>query len=321
MSAAEKPDAGTASEGDATVADPVASGPNGLARMPPEVRQLEHGWESLVGKVPDLTRELERDFRFGRSVETFPGGYRLGGSIKGGSSSIWSPVSEREYNAYLGWAEHDGVPAKEDRAAFDALLELLRRHNIEFHNDGYQIIECPPPDEYVASRGYLYRAVYEVLSALPPSHLARPEFCRLKLGGGGPDSAKCSAYDKGAVLMYDFAIKGARRTFLGLFLHELGHVIENTLNPSQRLDIMTAHGIIVEANALVGLDFLLDRESRKNYQQFVPNEFFAETHIVYTSQGTALRRFIEQQKEDVVRDAWQHTYRVFREVFDGLEYE
>lgn len=320
MSTAEKLDAGTTSVGDATVADPAASGPNGLARMPPEVRQLEHGWKSLVGKVPDLTQDLERDFRFGQSVVTFAGGYRLGGSIKGGSSSIWSPVSEREHNAYLGWAEHDGVPAEEDREAFDALLELLRRHNIEFHNDGYRTMECPA-DEYVASRGYLYRAVFEVLSALPPSHLARPEFCRLTLGGGGPDSAKCSAYEKGAVLMYDFAIKGARRTFLGLFLHELGHVIENTLNPSQRLDIAAAHGIIVQSNALIGLDFLLDRESRKSYQQFVPNEFVAETHIVYTSQGTALRRFIEHQKEDVVREAWQQTYRVFREAFDGLEYE
>lgn len=320
MSTAGKLDAGTASVGDATVADSAASGPNGLARMPPEVRQLEHRWESLVGKVPGLTRELERDFRFGQSVDPSAGGYRLGGSIKGGSSSIWSPVSEREHNAYLGWAEHDGVPAEEDREVFDALLELLRRHNIEFHNSGYRSMECPP-NEYVASRGYLYRAVFGVLSELPPSHLARPEFRRLTLGGGGPDCAKGSAYDKGAVLMYDFAIKGARRTFLGLFLHELGHVIEGTLNPSQRLDIVAAHGIIVEADALIGLDFLQDSESRKSYQQFAPNEFVAETHIVYTSQGTALRRFIEHQKEDVVRDAWQQTYRVFREAFDGMEYE
>ena len=54
----------------------------------------------------------------------------------------------------------------------------------------------------------------------------RPEFAALQIGGWGPDSAKASAYDRGAVLMYDFAIRGARRTFMGLFLHELGHAHE-----------------------------------------------------------------------------------------------
>jgi hypothetical protein len=318
--------------GDPSVPDPVttpvsplpkpASGrpaESRLVEMPPAIRILEGPWTTLVGEVPGLTEDLERDFRFGQAVVQFAGGYRLGGSIKGGSSTIWSPVTEAEHKAYTAWQEREGIPQEEDREAFDALAKLLETYGIEFYNIGYRA-STRQLGEYIASRGFLYRTIHETLEKLPWTHLARPEFARLQVGGWGPDSAKASAYDQGAVLIYEFAVRGASRTFAGLVLHEFGHVHETALAEGQREALIEAHRTIGRAYALVGLEFLLDGESRKIYQQFLVNEFVAETYVVYTSQGGFLRAFIDGQSDEEVKRAWQTVYGIFRATFQGTEY-
>lgn len=293
--------------------------PATLVRMPDAMRVLEGPWTTLVGEVEGLTEDLERDFRFGQSVVEFGGGYRLGGSIKGGSSTIWSPVTQAEHDAYAAWERREGIPQHEDREAFDALVELLESNGIEVFNVGYRS-STRKPREYIASRGFLYRTIFDALRALPESHLARHEFARLQIGGWGPDSAKASAYDNGTVILYEFAIRGARRTFAGLFLHELGHAHETAMTEAQCETLIEAHAVIGAAYELVGLEFLLDGESRKIYQQFLVNEFVAENYVVYTSQGGFLRRFVEEQPDAEVKDAWKQVYEIFRETFDGAEY-
>jgi hypothetical protein len=300
-------------------ADDAGAADNGRLRMPEEVRALSHGWRSLVDEIPDLTTELEKDFRFGHSVVDFPGGYRLGGSIKGGSSTIWTPVTAHQYAAYQGWVEREGIPQEEDRPAYDALRRLLERHEIAFRNVGSS--EAPDGEHYVPSRGYIYRALLGILKRLPRDHLIRPQFTRLQIGGWGPDSAKASAYADGAILLYDFAIRGARRTFLGLALHELGHAHEASLTQRQLNTLSLAHEVIAQAGALIGLEFLLDGESRKVYQQFLLSEFIAETYVVYVSQGERLRRYTSGQESPTVRGAWQSVYETFRKTFGGVEYE
>ena len=49
-------------------------------------------------------------------------------------------------------------------------------------------------------------------------------------------------------------------------------------------------------------------------------EFLAETYLVYTACGGALRTFIEGQPTEV-REAWRHAYSIFRTSFDNYEYE
>src|SRR5262249_39492182 len=145
------------------------------------------------------------------------------------------------------------------------------------------------------------------LEALPEKHLARPQFKRLQLGGWGPDGAKASAYEKGSVLMYEFAIRGARRTFAGLLLHELGHAHEQGLAPLARVKLKNHTKIVSEADVFVGLEFLLEASTRRLHQKFVFEEFLAETSLIYTACGELLRRFVANQAGPV-RTAWEEIY-------------
>ena len=63
--------------------------------MPADVRALADPWHSRVGDIPGLTPDLEREFRFGQRVVLIDGRYRLGGTIKGGSSAMWVPAAGR----------------------------------------------------------------------------------------------------------------------------------------------------------------------------------------------------------------------------------
>ena len=152
--------------------------------------------------------------------------------------------------------------------------------------------------------------------------LARDTLQRIQLGGWGPDAAKASAYEKreSAVLMYDFACKGARRTFLGLFLHELGHAHEVDLDEPTKDVLHAQYRVLVDNNAFFGIEFLVDPDTRKLYQKFVFEEFLAETYMIYVACGGGMREEIARY-EGPVRDAWERVYEVFRDTFHGIEYE
>ena len=123
------------------------------------------------------------------------------------------------------------------------------------------------------------------------------------------------------VYVYDFALGGAKRTMVGLFLHEMGHAHEVAM-PGELLEEMAVmHVPIAEANALFGLEFLLDAESRKVYQQLLVTEFAAETYVAYAAAGPALREHIAAQRSARVAAAWRRVYGIFKETFGGAEYE
>jgi hypothetical protein len=279
----------------------TTSAPIGELRLP---------WRSLVGEILDLTPALEREFRFGQRVAFFNGIYRIGGNIKGGSSSIWSVATERDFEVYLAWRDRDGIPPSEDRPAFDALEDLLARAGAEMR----------APSGLQETLGGIYRLTLDVLSSLPGSHLRRDAFRAIQLGGWGPDSAKGSAYQDGTVLMYDFALKGARRTYLGLLLHEMGHVHASAMGGAERDRVGGAFRRLVKEDAFLGAEYLLDGESRRAYQRASLEEFLAETYMVYVSHGRDLPRRISDFGGKV-RKAWETVYEVFREGFEGVEYE
>lgn len=288
--------------------------------MPEAARVLAGPWPSLVGGIPGLTPEIERDFRFGQSVFPFGGEYRLGGSLKGGSSAIWRPVTGAEHRAYVEWRRREAFAETEDPDAFRELADLLAANGIALVDMGHRTGGAESGEAHVAGRGEVYRLAADLLLALPAGHLARDEFAALQLGGWGPDSAKASAYADGRVMLYEFALGGARRTFTGLFLHEVGHVHEAALESAHRQRLDALHGPIASAGALLGMEFLLDAESRRIYQQFLTSEFLAETYVIYTTQGARLRDFIEAQPPRV-RDAWHEVYAILRDTFYGVEYE
>lgn len=290
-----------------------------LEAMPEEIRDLAAPWPSLAGRIPLLTPELELDFRFGQRVIYFGGMYRFGGNIKGGSSSIWAPSDRAHYECYTRWRDRDGIPDREDRPAYDRLAALLGARGVEIVNGNYPRFQ-QDKHRYVSRLGHVYAVTADILSRLPIQHLGAPTFVQLQLGGWGPDSAKASAYDGGAVMMYDFALEGARRTYAGLLLHELGHAHQSLIPPFRVADVQRAFETIRRDGAVLGVEYLLDAETRRAYQLRFFEEFLAEAYLIYTTQGSRLRRHIADL--DVPsREAWTAIYEVFLESFGGIEYQ
>lgn len=291
-------------------------------RMPDEVRRIRAPWPSLAREVPHLTSDLEREFRFGQRVAMTERGFLVGGTIKGGSSSMWLPATEDQYEAYLRWRSIEGFLEDADISGFEELLAIAEANEIQLD---YGRNATPKGSEGGPLRfrrdfGAIYALLAEIMRELPPSHLRRDELRRIQIGGWGPDAAKGSAYADGTVYVYDFAVRGARRTLMGLFLHELGHAHEHAMAATTRAELREQYGRIVKAGALFGMEYLLDAESRRAYQRLSFEEFVAETHLAYTACGGGLRGFIETHGAEA-KEAWRIAYAIYRETFEGFEYE
>lgn len=285
--------------------------------MPAPVRELSGPWPTLVGKIEDLTPDMEREFRFGQGVILVEGMYRMGGNLKGGSSAMWVPSDEKAYNAYLAWKAVDGMPAGKAPEAYDRLAKLLKRHNTAILSGSSPAGEAGARQS--ERRGFVYNLAFSVLSVLPPKHLDNPSFKTLQIGGWGPDAAKASAFDDNAVMMYDFAIGGARRTFIGLLLHEMGHACEASMQSIHRDRFRKLHRTVAERGAFIGLEFLVDGATRKAYQHRVFEEFMAESYMIYAIVG---RRLLDGSFPlgPAGLGVWKDVYENAREVFDGYEY-
>jgi len=292
-----------------------------LRSMPEGVRELRHAWSSQADRIPGLTWELEQDFRFGQRVTKTDTGYMMGGTLKGGSSSMWYPAVREHYHAYKRWRSQEGLQEGRDDEAYAGLQELCDRNRIQVatRRRGGSRRQLDDEEPYPGF-GALYADMWQILRALPERHLMRPALGRIQLGGWGPDAAKASAYVDGGVHMYDFACRGARRTFQGLFLHELGHAHECDLSEAEKDAIYAGYKVLLDEGAFFGVEFLVDAETRKLYQRLVFNEFLAETYMIYAACGAALREAIAGLSPAAFA-AWGQVYDVFRASFDGVEYE
>jgi len=253
---------------------------------------------------------MEDEFRFGHTVVKVGDGYRMGGSIKGGSSSIWVMVQEAALEAYVGWKQRESPPVLEDAEAYAEIKHIFSEAGVKF---------ASYPAEYEPSHGSAYRVMLEITRSLPVEHLKALALKEVRAGGWGPDAAKASAYKSGTVYIYDFAMSGAARTLAGLYLHELGHAFHDSLAPAQARTLNECHEIIAGTGAFMGIEFLLDPESRIVYQEFIPDEFAAETYMLYVSCGSALRDFIRKQPFKI-SEAWWKVYLLYMESFDGAGY-
>jgi hypothetical protein len=288
-----------------------------VPRMPEEVRELRNPWPTLVGRLDGLTPDLEREFRFGQSVIPIDGQYRLGGNIKGGSSSMWIPTDEATYHTYVAWRDLEGIPRRSSPRTYDRLKKLLTTHGITLTDGTHGSNE--EKARRSDRRGAIYDFTYRTLVSLPPAHLANPLLGTLQIGGWGPDGAKGSAYDQGRVFLYDFAVGGARRTFLGLLLHEMGHAVTDGIQTLHRSRLEEKYRIVAHPDTLIGVEFLLDGHSRKIYQMRVFEEFLADTYMAYAAFGQGLLE-VTSLFPKAPREAWRDIYQTFRELFHGYEY-
>lgn len=282
----------------------------GLIQPLPEISALRMPWPRLAGRIEHLTLDLEDELRFGHIVSDVGDGYRLGGSIKGGSSSVWMTVSEDVYKGYLNWKQMESLSEEPDADAFYRLRHRLASVGISVRSY---------PDEYLPRHGGVYRMLEKVFCMFPDEHLVWLPLEEIVIGGWGPDAAKASAYKDGRIYLYDFVIGGACRTFIGITLHEIGHAFFAALRPEKRTALENAHRIISAGQALLGTEFLLDPESRVVYQEFLVDEFVAESYMVYVAQGARLRGYISRLPGEL-REAWRTVYGMYLDTFGGWAY-
>ncbi|MHC4390994.1 MAG: hypothetical protein ACYS22_06710 [Planctomycetota bacterium] len=285
--------------------------------MPEPFRALRKPWPSLAGSIDGLTPDLEARFRAGQRVSRLEQNYRIGGSIKGGSSSIFEPATEAQHAVYRAWAATEALGSEQAQAVFDRLVSRLAAHRVELRGVQLGSLECAAT--FRPEHGEAYELILGVIEELPETHLERPELEAIRLGGWGPDAAKASAYTERCVHMYDFAMRGARRTFCGLLLHELGHAQAEAFPTRVLAGLLPAHRTIGAAGAFYGLEFLATPAQRQAYQRLSFTEFLAEAYMGYAAGGAALRTFIASLPLGV-RDAWRRVYTAFKQAFDGREY-
>ncbi len=287
--------------------------------VPKSLVRLSKQWPTLVGRVHGLTDDLENMFRFGHNVDYDPylQRYTLGGSAKGGDTIMRSPVTEEAYLTYLSWKSIECISPvgsdSESAASFRSLEEFLIEEGVELKKkEGLSIS---------VRLGSAARFSEGLLRLLPRSFFGQNVLKSIFLGSSRHGAALGSAYEDGKVMIYSFLLRTAKKTFAGLFMHELGHAFQDILKSGGNGDMKTiseAHKIISHHNSFYGTSFWGDRQSRKQYQQNY-SEFIPEMFMVYVTQGDALRRHINHKEDPELREAYAAVYRIFKNKL-GVEY-
>ena len=274
-------------------------------------------WEILSGRMPGLTPDLEFGFRFSQRVMRFRSGrYRIGGSMKGGGSELWTPTTEAASITYEAWRMAEAFQPTPDPDARRELVGLLSSAGVRFNEPG----SPGSADRHQKKRGAVYRLTLDILRALPFEHLASDRLKGLSLGADPTGGADCSAYDNGEILMYSFALNGARRTYIGLLLHELGHPFFLSLSQSSVAALSNAHRTISDSRAFLAVEFLWEKGQRIINQELSLEEFVAELYMEYSACGSLLRSHIAGQKNSGVSAAWRTVYQIIKDGYGGREY-
>ena len=176
----------------------------------------------------------------------------------------------------------------------------------------------------------LYKFMGKSLDMLPDSILKNPAFKGVNLATGRLSGARTSEFYEGWVHMFQSAEYMHISRYLILFLHEVGHGLEEGLlagnfnylfqdNQSPLPFLRTAHRVISDAGRFLGTNFLAGERQRRGAQASF-TEFIPELFMIYISQGNRLRQFIRDTPEEHVREMWEGVYEVFRIIFEGVEY-
>ncbi len=330
------------------------SGPYRLRRsLPADLAIASSDWPSLVGKIPYLDVRLEQSFRFGhgiwRAVVLKDATYEKWGTLSGGMTMLVESAGETELVAYHGWRKVEGFEYIGAEKTLDA-IESLRRF-LDGVNDERATLGMPPlvlsgrGERYVRKTfeelqrpgtqlhprrqvfeqmGGIYRSVERILDELPRPHLFNPYLKEISLGEGVSSSVRGSEYvpEHGQVVMFTLALGAARRTFVGLFLHELGHALARRMlgDAAEAKFFEERHGFLRAKGAFLGVDFWIGREDRVFYQTDL-EEFLAETFMHYVAAGDCIRAHMASIDDGKVARCWAEVYEAYRDMyFCGIEY-
>ncbi|MCX7804158.1 MAG: hypothetical protein N3A38_03105 [Planctomycetota bacterium] len=275
--------------------------------------------------------------------------YEKWGTLSGGMTMLVESAGEADLVAYHGWRKIEGFEDIGVEKTLDA-LENLRRFldgvNSERASLGmpplvlsgrgeryihrtFEELQRPgtqlhPRRQVFEQMGGIYRAVEQILDALPRPHMFNPHIREIMLGEGVSSSVRGSEYvpEQGQVVMFTLALGAARRTFVGLFLHELGHAMARRMleDDSEAGFFEERHGFLRATGAFLGVDFWIGREDRVFYQTDI-EEFLAETFMHYVAAGDCLRAHIASFGDGKIARCWTEVYEAFRDrYFSGIEY-
>jgi hypothetical protein len=287
-------------------------------RIPDYLRSLREPWLSDVapGRLASL-------IRFASALAVHDGHKAVVQYTSGGAGTIIEePVDDATYAALEALMQREYFNRVYDDKARDKLEAFLASRGVEL----------------VVSSKHVPRGAFEyareLLGLLPADHVAHGSFRALELGGWGHGAAKCSEFDGRAVRMFSFAVKGPRRNFAALLLHETGHARFAELavaDPSAMAGLVDLHRKIVKHSPVTDFhteielmpfaaDYLLGAQSRVDETLSDPREFAAEVYLLYVARGLEMKDRIAELPPGL-RAPWEKVYEAYRELFGGVEYE
>ncbi|MBU1165669.1 hypothetical protein KKF81_01880 [Candidatus Micrarchaeota archaeon] len=289
---------------------------NKRAAIPKELRALQRPWE-IKKEIPQVEKWVRTKTKpttgtyDDRPIAHYTDvrGRLCGMHLDEKTTDSLKKIAETEYFA---WAVMNDP---ETANAYEQLKGFLDTHNIRLDlkfEGRYTNPTCKPKG--------LYELILKIMSILPYHHLSTDKFRKLLLGGM-PDhyTLEPCYYDvrTKTVNMHETTILGAKRNFIGLFLHEIGHIFEDILPPN---DKTTLASIAQMLNPKFAIDYLEGVEKRRFVQDNGnAGQFIAETYLHYVTQGEVFTKFIEDSEAEQ-REMWKEVNGIYQRNFDGIVY-
>lgn len=288
--------------------------------------EYQNDWESLVGQIIGLTKELEDKFKMGgQIIEWTDGSYRILTTPEGGETIFLKPATKEEFITFNKWKQRNYLPEisiEESNQWLKEVKSLLNQYEIKIVDSfGKELIITEENYKFLGAK---LKRLYQLLQLLPESVIISSNLKVIKLGGGeGLGEAKASAYNKEnkEVQLLDFALNGPKRNFDGLFIHEIGHVVENDLTPEQKTELTNAFTFAVRN--LFAFDYLDGKNQRTRHVSTSIEELMAESFMHYVLQGQQLRDHIVNLRKTKPKaaEAYQKIYDFFKnKKFNGEEF-
>ena len=292
--------------------------PPTLKRIPDYLRGLREPWLADVTSL-----RLAGRIRFASTLAVHDGRKtRVQYNTGGAGTIIEEPVDDATYAALKALMEREYFEKVYDDKARDEFKAFLASRGVEL----------------IVSSKHVPRGAYEfareLLGLLPADHVAHDSFRAIELGGWGHGAAKCSEFDDRTVRMFSFAVKGPRRNFAALLLHETGHAYFAELivaDPSAMAEVVDLHREVVKHSPVsdfhteielmpFAADYLLGAQSRVDETLSDPREFAAEVYLLYVVRGLEMKDRIAELPGRL-REPWEKVYEAYRGLFGGVEYE
>lgn len=274
-------------------------------KIPTFLEELRTPW------MQGVNSRIQEGIRFSSQLfEYKPGCFRIIEYMSGGAGTIISKdIPKQEAEIFQNIKKKEYYPPNKE-----ADLSKLKSFLIN------KSINLKIKDVYISEQAVTQ--TLEIMELLPENHLRNSHFKELILGGWGGGAAKGSEYDKPTVHIFSFAIDGARRNFLCMLLHEIGHsffsyITSESPSLKKRMELLFKNLDLSHFRNLA-IDFIFGKSSRLTQISSSASEFYAEFYLWYVVQGTRIKIFAESL-EQTQKDLIIEIYDIYKENF-GIEY-